>query len=162
MKIIIINSRKHGIKEVLVDDEDFEELSKYTWHIDKGNKTFYALRYIEDSRKRISMHRQLLGLTISTDFGDHLDENGLNNQRGNLRKATKAQNMMNRKSNIGSSSKYIGVSWQAKNKKWVSTICFNAKTIYIGLFKTEIEAAHARDIKSKIYFGEFAKLNVFD
>lgn len=116
------------------------------------------------------MHREILGLTDpKKEFVDHIDHNGLNNQRCNLRKCTKQQNNRNRNKVVTqrNTSQYKGVSihiqynstkeptvsWRAKIK---ST---NKKGTHIGLFKTEIEAATAYDNAAKIYHGEFAGLN---
>ena len=120
------------------------------------------------------MHRCLLHLD-NTRFGDHIDGNGLNNQRSNLRSVTNQENLKNRCSSKNSTSKYLGVSVHTQinkyfNKKnnelktsmsiaWVSNISFNGKAIRLGRFKDEILAAKAYDEAAKIYHKEFANLN---
>ena len=93
---------------------------------------------------------------------DHIDGNPLNNQKSNLRNATKSQNGMNRKSNRNSSSKYKGISWNKQNKKWRGEIQKNKKRYGLGYFKSEIEAARAYNKKALELFGEYARLNKFE
>lgn len=174
MKTIIINSPKYGIKDVLVDDEDYDDLVKHHWCVRKMPKTFYAVRFTCTNGKEgsVYMHRHILGLTNRRDWCDHGDHNGLNNQRRNIRKSTIAQNKQNKTGH--GSSKYLGVCYVnttriRKNKTkedvifteqyYKAAITINGKQIHLGNFKNEIEAAKARDIAAKKYHGEFANLN---
>lgn len=141
---------------VLVDDEDYEWLSKYRWHVYKHCHTYYARR-IKDG-KPFFMHREILGLTDPKIMTDHEDHNGLNNQRGNLRIADSSQNNSNRRSLTGT-SKYKGVCWNEKRKKWRSYICVNKVRSDLGCYETEEEAAMAYDRKALELHGEFACLN---
>jgi len=147
----------------LVDDEDFEYLNQFKWHANKSNDTFYAGRSSSGKggvkRKAIWMHRQLLGLEDPSIKGDHIDHNGLNNQRHNLRVATHSQNVRNVKSNKNTSSKYKGVGKVKNCERWHAQIQCDKRKIHIGYFKDEIEAAKAYDKKAKELFGEFAFLN---
>lgn len=126
----------------LVDDEYYEELSKYKWYANKNKNTFYAMRnqIINGKSKTIMMHRQITN-NNSNFVTDHIDGNGLNNQKSNLRIVTNRQNSQNRK-NIIKSSKYVGVYWDKISNKWKSQIRINKK-IYIGSFDTELEAHNA-------------------
>ena len=90
---------------------------------------------------------------------DHIDGNGLNNRKSNLRICTKAQNVHNSRPRTNTSSKYKGVFWNKANKKWSATIHKGDKWTYIGGFDDEKEAARAYDRKAAEFFGEFAYLN---
>jgi len=150
-------------KVALVDDEDFEELNKVKWCTVKGKNTYYAVRGVRvaELKKNIGfkMHRVVLGLTDSKIFVDHIDGNGLNNQKSNLRPSSLSENRRNSKANKTGTSIYKGVCWNTESKKWRSKITFNGKTIFIGYFLNEEECAKAYDKKAKELFGEFAYLN---
>ena len=84
----------------------------------------------------------------------------MDNRRVNLRAATRAQNVRNRKKYTKSgSSKYKGVSWKKDNGKWSARIGLNNKSIFLGNFEKELDAAKAYDKAAKKYHGEFACLN---
>src|SRR6188768_2332166 len=85
-------------KSVMVDDEDFEFLNQWKWYASKSNNTFYAHRRVGKHGRFVYMHRLILGIdNISPElFPDHMDRNGLNNQRYNLRIATRSDNNSNR------------------------------------------------------------------
>lgn len=135
----------------LVDDEDFERINQYKWCAQKGRYTYYAKR----TSKGIRMHHVILN---SDEEIDHIDGNGLNNQKYNLRKAD-GKNVVNRQKFKNSTSKYKGVFWNKKLDKWQTQIRVNKKAIYLGLFEDDIEAAKAYDKAAVAYFSEFAKLN---
>mgnify|MGYP001400238116 CR=1 FL=1 len=148
----------------LVDDEDFENISKYVWCTSKWNNSIYAVTNICDQdgkRKTLKMHRLILNLKVGQEC-DHMDHNGINNQKSNLRHVTHQQNLSNTRKqrtahNGMCSSKYKGVK---KHKgKWVSQIQLNYQQIYIGIFISEEEAARAYDIKARELFGEYSNLN---
>ena len=105
------------------------------------------------------MHREILNLTLGNKLRvDHKNCNGLDNQKQNLRFATKSQNGMNQKIRMGT-SKYKGVSWHKNRNKWAVWICNNGKRQYLGYFTNEVDAAQAYDRKAKELFGEYARLN---
>ena len=103
------------------------------------------------------MHRQILGLKRG-DICDHKDGDGLNNTRKNLRKATHSQNGANRL-RISGTSKYRGVHKETGRKNWRAALTHDGKTIRIGTFDSEIDAAHAYDRKAIELHKEFARLN---
>ena len=139
-----------------VDDEDYEYLNQWKWSAAKGRITYYAVRV--ENKTYIPMHRVLLKLTDPKILGDHIDGNGLNNQKHNIRPCTPVQNKYNSiKKNSGST--YKGVTWNKQHKKWRARIMYNKKEIFIGHYTSEIEAAKAYDNEAKKYFGEFAYLN---
>lgn len=165
MQEIIIKSKTHGTKVVLVDDKDYDELIKTKWHLLKSKNTFYASRtYMVDGKKKhISMHRQILGLKDSDIFGEHKDHNGLNNQGNNIRKATPQQNSRNRTSRKNSLSKYLGVSFCSREKKYTAHIRLNNKTVFIAQFpntKTgEVLAALSYNLMAQKHFDGFGNMN---
>ena len=95
---------------------------------------------------------------------DHINHNGLDNRKANLRTATCAQNNVNRRSikTKNSPSKYKGVYWSKRDNKWQVQICYNYKIRTIGQFNDEIEAAKAYDEAAMKYHKEFAVLNFPD
>lgn len=143
----------------LVDDEDYEYLNQFRWGIVKNNDRIYAQRMDWKSGKSFYMHRVIMGVTERWDLIDHKDHDTLNNQKHNLRKSTSSQNNSNRKSLKGSSSKYLGVSWSTKSNIWQVHIMKNNKSIYLGKYNDEQEAAKAYDAGAKFHHGEFANLN---
>jgi hypothetical protein len=157
MKEIILTQGKTA----LVDDEDFEELYKYKWHADKHGSIYYAVRSININYKikHILMHRQIFGITDKKIFIDHIDHNSLNNQKSNLRICTNQQNQRNSLKQKNTTSIYKGVSLNKKSNKWHSIIIFNNKSIYLGSYINEIDAAKAYDVAAIKYFGEFANIN---
>jgi len=145
-------------KFAIVDAEDYDRLAKYKWHCRRSKNKFYAYRTERKTRKTIGMHREILGAPPGL-LVDHIDGNGLNNRKSNLRLCTYSQNTYNRRPNRNSISKYKGVTYHKRNKKWEAKIILNGKFIYLGGFDDEIEAALAYDRKAAELFGEFAYLN---
>lgn len=151
---IITTSKGH---EILVDDQDYELLSMMNWHV-KGNG-YAVMNWGGKMRLQRTMHRLILGVYDTNVIIDHKDRNKLNNTRDNLRICTAKQNARNRKAQIGSTSKYLGVSFFNRDKKWFSHIRINGKSKHLGVFKDEIEAAKCYDKHAAIMYGEFANLN---
>lgn len=152
-------------KVALVDDEDFESLSRHKWYADKSkssNETYYAARaaIIDGSRKILPMHRQILGLKPSHIFVDHIDGDGLNNQKTNLRTCTHLENLRNsRKTKLPTSSRYKGVYWDKQMSKWRTRLSLDKKMHHIGLYDSEKEAALAYNCSVSFAHREFAYLN---
>lgn len=138
-------------KVALVDDGDFKWLSQWKWCAQKSRYTFYALRTTRVSetdfpQTTIMMHRLILeehNLLQPGHEVDHRDGNGLNNQISNLRSVTRRQNQQNRVNGKKKSSKFPGVHWKKRGKKWTSQIRINGKVKYLGLFEKEEDAAMA-------------------
>ena len=164
MKIITIDSKKHGVHDVLVDNENFQELSKYHWTLYKNKNILYAKRHIiiEGKRTTLKMHRFVMGLKTNDKLiVDHINHNSLDNRKANLRICSQSENCRNKTSHKNSSSKYLGVSFNKKCKKWQYQICSNKKTIHLGLYINEIDAAKAYNNAAIKYHGEFANINKF-
>jgi len=165
-------------KVAFVDDEDFDELNQHKWFAQEikykdGTKQYYAGRNVRceignKRQKRVYMHRVIL----NTDgLVDHIDSNGLNNQRNNLRSATSGQNVHNQKPKQNCTSKYKGVYLHIiKDKRygreypyWNASIRVpGGKTLNLGDFKNEKEAALTYNEAAIKHFGEFAYLNDLD
>ena len=90
---------------------------------------------------------------------DHIDRNGLNNQKSNFRECTLQQNQFNSTKRKGTISPYKGVSRKKRSKRWYAQIRFNVEQLHIGYFDTQESAAVAYDRKATELFGEFAVLN---
>lgn len=149
-----------GLKTV-VDDQDYWNAFRYRWGLSKTDNCCYAHTRItvNGKRKTLLLHRVLLGIDDKNVVVDHIDGNGLNNQRSNLRICTQQQNIYNsRKSCSNKYSKYKGVHL-TKYLTWHAEIRKDGKSINLGTYETEIDAAKAYDKKAKELFGEFAHLN---
>ena len=148
-EIILINGER-----VLVDDEDHVRLIGPRWFCSNRKGLLYARRNVRGVlNKKILMHREILNLSDPKVFVDHIDGNGLNNQKSNLRICNQHGNMRNRKKNSKGSSIYKGVT--RSGKSWRAQVAGKP----IGSFQSETEAALAYNFCAKSYFGEFAKLN---
>ncbi len=147
-------------KVAIVDDEDFKLVSDYKWHVFQSKHDWYAKAHIKKNNKRTSLQMHRLIMDVPQDIQiDHIDHNGLNNRRSNLRFATNQQNNFNRNTHIGSSSKYKGVSWDKSAEKWRAQIAINGKNNWLGCFSKEKDAAQAYNKAALKLFGEFAYLN---
>ena len=150
-------------KFTIVDPEDYHHLIRYKWHATQGRSTFYAQRKIFDYKIgrqiTIKMHRQLIHVPTPLVL-DHINRNGLDNRKANLRTATVSQNTINRtKSKRKTHSKYKGLTWHKQKSQWFARITVNRRVIPIGYFDNETDAAHAYDTAAKKYHGQFAVLN---
>lgn len=153
-------------KFAIVNDEDFDELSKHKWFTHKSTTTKRYIRYVavrhiggRKNHKLVYMHRLIMSCPQDKEI-DHKDHNTLNNQKSNLRICTHAENMMNQRKTKGTSI-YKGVSFYRPTSKWVVMITNpeTQKNMNLGYFVTEIEAAKIYDKFAKKLFGEFAYTN---
>jgi hypothetical protein len=130
-------------KTASVDDEDFPSLNQFKWYALKSGRTFYAVRLLprvpDEIRKTVRMHR-IINETPDGFETDHIDGNGLNNQRSNLRTVTTRGNGQNR--HVPKTSSFPGVSFRPRTKNpWRAQYSLDGKVMNIGHFPTE-ELAH--------------------
>ena len=146
----------------LVDDDKYEFLNRFNWFLQIGSNTWYVRTTI--GKQAIYMHQLVLPSPLKELTPDHINGNTLDNQLNNLRLATKTQQRANRKKaiSITTASKYKGISWNNKNKKFYARIRQNGHQINLGYFKNEIDAAKAYNKAAEKEFGEFARLNIIE
>lgn len=150
----------------LVDDEDYEKLNKYKWHIHIGSTgIIYAKRnqqkrfgeYLEKKdRRNVYMHREIMNVPDRIII-DHIDTDGLNNQKENLRISDQSLNQINQRPLRGTTSRFKGVS--KISSIYRARITVNGECIYLGSFQNEEEAALAYNQAAAEYYGELARLN---
>ena len=142
----------------LVDDEDFDRASTITWSGYKNEYTTYVTtRKWDKTAKRyfsMSLHRFIMKCTDPNIEVDHKDGNGLNNQKSNLRLATRSQNMMNRRMQKNNTTGYRGV-FITPSKRYKAMIGFNKKLMCLGTYATPEEASKVYQDKAKELFGIF-------
>jgi len=151
-------------KFALVDDEDFEYLNQWKWHTSTNGLTMYATGHEPKAngvQKTIIMHRLIMGLKHGDGLViDHINHDGLDNRRSNLRICTQKENMRNRTSLTNSSSKHLGVTfYKDRVKAWRALIRVDGELNHIGYFQTEEQAAMAYNERAQKAYGEFASLN---
>jgi hypothetical protein len=130
-------------KVALVDDVDFEMLSRWKWCAHRHSHTYYVVRVdYTKPKKTIAMHEALCGRSLIGLQVDHIDGNGLNNQRSNLRLVTIRQNAHNRHTTKKSGS-HPGVYLRRDTGKWRAGICYKGKQHWLGSYLTEAEAISA-------------------
>lgn len=147
----IYTSRGHAI---LVDDADYDELSRYNWRVTTWG---YAVAKIRGDA--VVMHRLLTNAPKGMDV-DHINHNKLDNRRSNLRLATRSENLRNRHKIANKTSQFKGVSFCNNRMKWQVVISIpNGQCKFLGYFEDEIEAALAWDAAALQYGDEFSLLN---
>ncbi len=143
----------------IVDDED-GDLADYKWCVKvKGNgRRIYAVSHMGQGKKMAWLHRVILERMTQRPFpvgmeSDHANGNTLDNRRHNLRIATRSQNKMNSKRRASATTRFRGVSRNGKNG-WMARIGDGGKTIYLGTFRNEEEAARAYNEADIAEYGE--------
>ena len=155
---IEIDSPTYGKHKVRFDEEDWDLIKNYHWNIEKGNRTYYAQGKI-NRKTLIRMHRLVLKMKNPKILIDHINNNGLDNHKTNLRLCTCAQNTINSIPGKNNTSGYKGVHWNKRRKKWVAKIQKKCKTYYLGYYNNPKEGARAYNKFVKKHYGEFAYLN---
>lgn len=152
----VTKGNKHpGLFYATIDLEDYDKVKDYKWNL---LKTKYINKYYAiTSGGKVYMHKLILGQDNCVI--DHKDNDGLNNRKNNLRSATYQKNQFNRSKSKNKTSIYKGVSFVTRLNKWVASITYNYKGVFLGNYDTEIAAAQAYDSKARELFGDFAKTN---
>lgn len=152
MKQIPVGPRHHA----LVDDEDYDDVSRYTWTLIEWRGKKYAKRKYRMSDDEYpqygteSMHSFLTGF----EYTDHIDGNGLNNQRSNLREVTHKKNIQyQRPQSRAKSSRYRGVGWFKPKGKWRARLKVDGREVHIGYFDSPEEAAKAWNEEALHHYG---------
>lgn len=148
-------------KVAIISACDAELINEYKWCAVEGRNTFYAKTNIkgDDGKQHtVKMHRLILDPPDGMQV-DHISGDGLDNRRENLRVCNHAENQRNRLKYQSASSRYKGVSWNQRDRKWYSHIHIDRKRTHIGRFDDELEAARAYNQAAKKHYGEFARLN---
>jgi hypothetical protein len=149
-------------KVATIDDGDLPLVSEYRWWARKSLNTWYAFGNKRgNSRERISMHRLIMG-AIDGESVDHIDGDGLNNQRENLRRCTQAENMRNTRLRIDNQTGYRGVCYEKRRNLYIASISIDRRRISLGYFPDPINAARAYDQSAREHHGEYASLNFPD
>ena len=165
MPELVIESKRRGTQKVLVDEEDWDLVNQYKWHIwgrDSRNP-LYALTKIpapetKSGKKDLPMHRLIMNAPKGMQV-DHINHNGLDNRKQNLRICTPGQNQQNQGKTRSNTSGFKGVSYFKITGKWRAAIRINKKETHIGYYDTPEEAAMAYDANANHYHGEYACLN---
>ena len=147
---------------IVVDNEDYERCMQYKWYSKIDQKNIYAKhnckRVKGKTRVVLSIHRFILNITDRSISVDHIDGNGLNNRKSNLRVCSHLHNSMNKTRNSGV-SKYKGVCWHKCSGKWSAYIMENGNRHHLGLFTNMRDAARVYDFWAAYFHKDFACFN---
>ncbi len=140
----------------LVDAQDVARLSQWTWSLQgRAPGKQYAIRQcvIDGRNTHIALHREVVGLprhsgptTGDRLEPDHINGDGLDNRRENLRIVTHAQNQQNKRPNRNATSRYRGVYWRTNRRRWVAEVRHAGRHFELGYFTDEHEAARAASV----------------
>lgn len=156
MPELVIDSKTYGEHTVLFDEEDRELVESYKWNIRKDKNNYYSRTYVKN--KSYYMHRLILGVIDPKVLTDHINHNGLDNRKDNLRTCNASQNGFNSRSHVGN-SKHKGVCWIKDEGKWQSYISIYGVKITLGRYNNELEASYAHDIACRYIYGPYANPN---
>ena len=152
-------------KYALVDDNLFDYLNQWKWYAKSSKWGYYAVReqHISGSGKkeikeRIRMHRLIMNPPKNKQI-DHINHNGLDNRKENLRIVTNSQNAMNCRNRSDNTSGYKGITWDKSKNKWQAQIIVNQKNIHLGRYSNIQGAWLARRWGERLYHGEYANLS---
>lgn len=146
-------------KYAIVDDEDFEMLNKWKWHYNKNRGQGRAQRSTSrkslEGKTSVFMHRVIMNCPKDLQI-DHINGNGLDNRKSNLRICTNIENSRNKNITKNNTSGIRGVSWNKSYQKWHTYIRVNYRHVFLGYYFDKEQALKVRKEAEEKYFGEFA------
>lgn len=142
----------------LVSPEDAHLLDR-SWHASprRNGRVCYADGWNKERRSTISLHRMVMGFPLKPV--DHINRNGMDNRRSNLRICTPSQNVANGSATRNKSSRFKGVHYSQAENRWIAVVTQNGRPVFRKRFKSEADAASAYDMAARELFGEFATTN---
>lgn len=152
-KIPLRNRKKEIVAWAMVDDEDYASISQFTWCLSEK----YAMR--KDKGRKVFMHR-VIARTKPGYETDHIDGNGLNNTKANLRGCLPSQNRWNTGKPANNKSGHKGVCWIKRRKQWDVRLQAFGKSIWVGNYKQLDDAIAAYRTAATKYHGEFSHASV--
>ncbi len=145
----------------IVDDDVYEWASKHKWFTQRSGRRFYACRRVgkQNAQTQLFLHREILNAPKGI-MVDHINGDGLDCTRGNMRLASNAENQHNTPKRVNNTSGYKGVSFHRPNGKWRASLQLHGKQIHVGYFSAIEDAVIAYDQAALRYHGEFATTNL--
>lgn len=148
----------------IIDDDCFEYVNRHKWYAAWNGRKWYVVRHARKSEQYptaiVYLHRFIMGVTDRHVYIDHINGDGLDCRRDNMRLCTNYQNLFNRgKQKSNKLGGFKGVTFDKARGKFMARITRNGETFNLGRFNTAIEAALVYDNAALIYHGEFAHLN---
>lgn len=144
----------------IIDTEDIEKCKPYKWCIVE-DKYVVAKPYGDSNGTNVKLHNIVMDHnSVKNENIDHIDNDGLNNRKSNLRVCNHSENLCNKHSQKNNTSGYKGVSWQKNQGYWSAKIQKDRKKYHLGFFDDPWEAAQAYNLAALELHGEFAKLNI--
>jgi hypothetical protein len=149
-------------KVAIVDDEDFEYLNQFKWQAHKNGNKFYAVTslLINNKYRTKMMHRLIANNKNKKMHTDHINGDGLDNRKINLRICTHSQNLMNRGPQANNKTGYKGVCYDKRINKFRATISITGINKNLGCYINPVDAARAYNTAAIKYYCEFAQLNI--
>jgi hypothetical protein len=169
-EVPLYGKRARG-RVAVVDLENYSLVMQHRWHVRehdpvapgrRANGPYAAYEAYRGGRGGTRVTVYMHQLIAGTERVDHIDGDGLNNRRANLRPASQQQNMANSRKNPGKASIYKGVTWDRSRSQWCAKITVNRQTLNLGRFSNEEDAALTYDIAARRAFGEYALTNFQD
>lgn len=143
-------------KVAFIDEEDYDKVSKLKWYCSNNDGKLYA---VNKNKKVLYMHRLIMSAPDGYEV-DHINGDGLDNRKVNLRLCSSSQNKYNQKLSSANTSGFKGVTWNKNKGKWQVQIGSRNKYKYLGLFEDKYNAAKAYNKEAVRLFGDFARVNI--